>query len=346
MAAQIHGVEGWVARRAQALGVGVDGIGPSVRSALARHQRALGDARRVRSAMERMGIAWLVVKGPALVACHDSPDLRSYVDLDVFVDPSNVREVTGALLEAGFTVVDRNWPFLQAQSVHEFRLLGPGGGIIDLHWSLGVGPVHKDRSPSFTTLIERSRMVLVQGLQVPTLGWADTIVHLAVHAAGSGGHRLIWAADLRAVMRSAPATPELVRVANEWGAAPALDLMLRRAHRSLGVRYPFNLRGALVRPGPWTWLVEVSDRLTPMARHQEGGSIGRLVARSCRASSGASLLEVGRRATSWWFGGRRPSPTAEQLADVSAYGSSLQPAGGAGAEEAFFAWVTTSRGPA
>ena len=155
-----------------------------VHQAQARHLRALDDLRLVVSALGGAGVDVLVVKGPALVAtCYAGPLLRSYVDLDVLVRPSQLREAVAALEAAGWTMLDANWPLLSSAGVGELKLEGPTGGALDLHWSFGK---EGDPAPPVDTLMRRSVGVNDGELHYRTLGPADFAVHVALHAAASG----------------------------------------------------------------------------------------------------------------------------------------------------------------
>ncbi|WP_240474305.1 nucleotidyltransferase family protein [Intrasporangium chromatireducens] len=197
-AARCHGVSGWVRKRARSTGWRVDGVEDDVRATSARHQRAMWDLGVIDGALGSANVPYIVVKGPVLAeAYHDHPQLRSYLDLDVVVRPTDLRGAILALEAKGLDVLDVNWPLLQRQGVHELRLSTPTGGLLDLHWSLLPG-IHNGRSPDVETLLERADWLRLGDLLVAVLDWADTAVHVASHAAASGGDRLIWCADLLA----------------------------------------------------------------------------------------------------------------------------------------------------
>lgn len=338
LAAELHGVEGWVRR---AVGPGNPALDRAVQAALGRHQRALHDLALAAAALDPVGVPFLVVKGPALVAsCYPSPDLRSYVDLDLVVAPSDLGRAVRALQARGFALVDLNWPMLMKARVHELRVAGPTGGALDLHWALADGR-RAAQSPSVGVLLGRSQGVELAGTAVRTLGPQDTAVHLAVHAAGSGGHRLIWLADLRAALEAAlrAGGPEALRqTVDEWQARPAVALMLRRAQRALGLACPAELRG-LVRPGAWRALTAAADLASPPELAGTGGSLSRLVARSCRSTPTSSLLAAAGKTLAWHRGGRRGPLTAAELLVPDDPRSSVFPDDGAQGAEGFFAAV-------
>ncbi len=337
MSAELHGVEGWVRR---ARGPGVPALDRAVHAALARHQRALGDLAVAAAALDGAGIPFLVVKGPALVAtCYPAADLRSYVDLDLVVRPADLGDAVEALEVAGCLLLDANWPLLARMRVHELRLATPSGGGIDLHWSLGAGPIDADTSPPTELLLTRAMEVTLAGRRVLTLGPADTVVHLMLHAAASGGHRLIWLVDLREALRVALAlvpAGEIAAAVEEWGASPAAALMLTRLRRALRTELPPPLR-RLTRPGMWTVLVRVVDAASPPELSGTKGTASRLLARSARGDTRGSVAAAGGKVRDWWRSDRSGPPTPEDLLDRDDPGSALFPVGGREAAEAFFA---------
>lgn len=337
----MHGVEGWVRRRALVTGVAVPGVDDAVRRAVARHLRALGDLQLVHACLTSEEVPFAVVKGPVLVErLYGSPDLRSYIDLDLLVRPRDVGAAVDALEAAGFLLLDANWPLLQRSGVHELRLLSPHGGAIDLHWSLGKGPGVLDPSPSVDTLLDRAATWRLGALSLQTLDWADTVVHLAVHAAASGGHRLLWCADLRAALTGSPvgAGESLATRAAEWRAGPQLHVMLARTRASLGTDIPPELTPQLGVQRSWRVLTTVVDRAFPVERQADGRGLARLVARSTSTTSRASWEALAAKA---FAAARAPQEelVPAWLLDPDEPRSALHAVGGPEGREAFFTTV-------
>jgi hypothetical protein len=332
-AAQIHGVEGWVRQRALAAGLELDGVDAAVHGALGRHQRALADLGRVHAALASADVPFLVVKGPAVTRWYADPSLRSYVDLDVVVAPHDLGGTLDALEDAGFALLDANWPLLLAADVHELVLRTPSGGAVDLHWSLGPSPMSIDRSPAFEVLRDRWVEFEAGTVVVHGLGDADALVHLAVHAAASGGHRLVWLTDLRAAIAATePDAALLERRAAEWGAQPALDVMLGRLGRATGdARSKPYQRGSW---HPWSLVDRVAAWASPPERTATGGSLSRMVARSSRETAATSVVALASKSLSRAAGavGRTAGAGADlspaQRADPSSPVSARRPVGG------------------
>lgn len=333
-AADFHGVAGF-ARLA------VDEPPPAltavVHAGQARHLRARQDLRLVAEALDSAGVDFLVVKGPALVdTCYGGRPLRSYVDLDVAVRPVDVRRAVEALEGAGCVLRDQNWPVLTEQKVKELFVEGPSGGAIDVHWGLGGRP---GTPMSVDRLLVRSVEVEDDsGFRYRTLAPADFVVEVAVHAALSGGHRLVWLTDLRGALTTATrggAVGAVEAVAAEWGARPALGLMLRRAHDIVGVRVP----PTSARFGVWPALTRMADAAAPPERVGEKGAISRLLARSCRSDQRRSLAAALGRSGAWLGRGGTEGPAHGWLHDERDPRSAFYPVGGRDARNAFFAKV-------
>jgi len=334
-----HGVEGWVLGRARAAGVVLPGIQEAVRGAVARHQRTVAELGFVAGVLAEAEVAFAVVKGPALVAqFYDGPQWRSSVDLDLLVRPRDVGRTLVALEARGAAVLAANWPLLADAGVHELVIQGPAGGAIDLHWSLGPRWGTASSSPAAATLLSRGRRVTIGAVDALTLDWADTVVHVASHAAAAGGNRLRWCGDLRAALAAAPdgATPLLVERAAEWSAGPALHLMLVRTGRALGFAPPAGLVPALDPRGGWSALVRGVERVFPITTDGPGASLPRVIARSARRDAAASWRALFGKAPAAVLGrlGIGERPLTGQADDPR---SSYYPAGGPDARASFLA---------
>ena len=340
-AAVDHGVEGWVLRRARRAGLAVPSLEKAVRGALARHLRATSDLGVAHEGLSAADVPFLVVKGPALVErLYEAPDLRSYVDLDLLVRPADLRSAVEALEGIGFRLLDANWPLLHAARVLELRLVSPTGGAVDLHWSLDKGPHRTDGSPPVHALLDRSVVWPFGARDYRVLDWSDTLVHLAVHAAGSGGHRLLWCADLRAAVEAAPvgAGGSLLQRAREWSSGPQVHLMLSRTRTVLGTTVPQEWLDGLEVSVGWTRFAAGVDSAFPIAQQGSGRGPARLVARSASASAGQSWASLGIKALA---AARSPRERLDPdwLLDRDNPRSALHPVGGAAERNAFFAMV-------
>jgi hypothetical protein len=142
-------------------------------------------------------------------------------------------------------------------------------------------------------------------------------------------------------MSHAEADPvALLARAGEWGARPAVYLMLHRMSRTLGFCLPDPLLRSLAAGDPgWTALVSAVELVWPAASTDGGRSVPRIVARSARhggAASWRALASKSLRAVS----PLEPRGQGEWLLNPDDPRSALHAVGGDKARDAFFAAVS------
>jgi hypothetical protein len=349
-----HGVAGclWQAVRVADLS-DVEGAGELRElhaAATVTHLRMLSELDMVGRVLGTAGIEYLVLKGPVLAgALYRRPDLRSYVDLDLLVAPADFGAALVALEDSGCRVFERNWTLAAGRMLGELRLFTRAGTVLDLHWHVIADTEARALFPiDLAAARSRARTVPVSGRAVSTLDAADTVVHLALHAALAGGHRLLWLKDLEQALRppDCPEWTELSMRAAEWGAGPAVALMLDRAAGTLGVPVPAGFARSLVPDLAWRLLTRAADSLSPPARGAGAGpSLGRIVARAARGDGPGSRQQL-RRRLAGWVGSTvarsdpRGSPAMFDPADPD---SAAYPAGGDAGRATYLAAVARQR---
>lgn len=265
---------------------------------LAAQQLAMwADLRVLAAALDVADVDWAVIKGPA-VAATTYPDLstREFGDLDLLVDPTRLSDVLHALSGAGAVLLDRNWPAVRQTEQAELTLRARHGTIIDLHWHLlnskerrGVWRIRTQ------DVLATRRAADVRGLVIPVLAAEEQMVHLALHAAHSGGHRLQWAVDLRNALRAGVDENRLLAVARSWRADLVLGVMLDRASVSLGGAVSPSVWTAASTASPaWSRVSRRVNRILPMHQSDAGPS-GRIWLSATRTSTWDSATEfIGR----------------------------------------------------
>lgn len=205
---------------------------------LMRHMQAGADLAAASRVFTAFDVPWTVAKGP-IAADHlwPAPDMREYYDVDIFVPARHFETALDGLLDAGFTLTDRNWPELLRTARAEIALAGPAGTHVDLHWDIAVTPgLRKAFRVDLPGMIDRARRVrLASGVEVSTFDPADTTHHLVFHAAQAGANRLMWIADIHYALQARDLDDEelLRRVARARTTAPAAAV-IGRVHRVLG----------------------------------------------------------------------------------------------------------------
>ena len=304
-AAVRHGVAGYLqlamARDPVALSaLAREGLSDVCQAQFARHVRLSAELVQVGHLLNERDIPWVSFKGPVLAeTAHLRPDLRAYVDLDLLVDGEDLPLALTTLEDAGCRLLERNWPRMIHLLPGQVHLLTPAQTLLDLHWHVLDDPaLRRDARMDSSTLISRSRPVALPTGPVPTFDPADTVVHLCVHAAQSGGNRLIWLVDIDRAL-ALTGLSEVVDRALEMRVGPAVEVMLRRARAVLGTPVATGQLRRLVPEPLWRAVSSMSVVLPPVNRARGEGSVSRLVARATRSGSTSSEREAIRRLGGW-----------------------------------------------
>ena len=146
------------------------------------------------------GIGALVVKGPVLaVRAYGDPAMRSYGDVDLLVRQRDIRRATELMLAAGYhaavslaTIDAGKIPGQYLFSRADSKLL------VELHndFTLRYFP----RRLPLETWFERQAYVQLDSREVPALSVEDELVLICVHGAKHLWERLMWIADVAALV--------------------------------------------------------------------------------------------------------------------------------------------------
>jgi hypothetical protein len=250
-------------------------------------------------ALDRAGVPWLVVKGPALAELAYLDAARPYSDLDIVVPAARFGDALGALAGVGALVGDRNWDLVCAGPRGQLHLVPGAPATVDLHWHLLnlAEQRHRFRVP-MEELFERSRTVALGNTPARVLEATDMLCHVALHATLSGGHQLGWLADVdRCAANMAPDWDELVARCLAWRVNLPVGVALQRARTVLGAPVPAAVLDALARGAAGGLLLRAMGDWRPDGRLPGGGSIGRGVSRSLRDGLGPSAAAAWGEAT-------------------------------------------------
>ena len=246
-------------------------------------------------------VRWVSFKG-AVYSEHAHPvaGLRTYNDVDVLVAPSDLRDVTGRLLAAGWSVADFRDMLRDPQVPGEMHWMSPFGVVVDLHWSM-VNTAARRRLftiPTDELLSGRVSVQLGAG-RAWTLDPVDALVHACVHAAGSGANKLVYLVDVDRLGRAVEDWGRVVDVAARWGAQAQVALVLRRAERVLGMPLPPGLFDRLGVPHGVRALMAATDWASPVHEVRRDEGLSRFVARAVRRTTAATATTTVRNAGHW-----------------------------------------------
>lgn len=235
-------------------------------AAVQHHIQILWELARLAPILDASGARWAVIKGPAVVELsYGSPGERWYGDLDILAEPARFREVLSTLQGGGVRLLDRNWRAIRRELRGELHLELPGGSLLDLHWDLVN--INRGRSRIDTPgILQRLEMVDLGGVPAPTLDPTDSLLHLAVHGALSGGDRLLWMHDIAlAAERRPPSWDAFTRRATEWRVAAPVGFMLARSLQALGAPVPREIPPLLL-GRRYRAMMGLADRISPWER--------------------------------------------------------------------------------
>lgn len=270
-------------------------------------------------------LPWVTIKGPVLSEhAHPAPGLRSYNDVDVLVAPGDLRTAVGRLLAVDWQVIDFRDMLVNVQTPGEMHLVSPQGVLVDMHWSLiNMQQTRRQFTVDTAALLDRRVSRTVGGAPTWTLDAADSLVHVCLHAALTGAHKMLWLLDADQLARQITDWDEVARRAAAWGAAPAVAIVLARSRSLLDTPLPADLERRLGVSAGFRLVTGAVDRIRPVSELTREASLPRLVARSARSSGGRTLSAIGRRGLRGvgeriGLGGRDGAAEERQPADAEA----------------------------
>jgi len=241
-----HGVLGVVAMRLQALGFA--GVPAGSREKLQVRMRAqllftlsmTAELFRILEEFSKNGIECALVKGPLVsLLAYGDPAVRSYVDLDLVVRHKDILAAAQRMIEIGF---EPDFPLtvIEAGKVPgEYLFKRPGTSrIIELHTERTFR--YYPRPMRVEDLFARQRRMDIDGREVPALSLEDEFVLNAIHGAKHFWERLMWVADVAAIVGRHPEIDwsAVRQAAKDVGAERMIYLALQLAETLLNVPVP------------------------------------------------------------------------------------------------------------
>src|ERR1700687_3816400 len=195
---------------------------------------------RVLDRFSEAGIETLLTKGPALsIRCYGDPGMRQYGDLDFVIRQADIRHATQAMLDLGYQ------PRVPLAAIDAKKI--PGEYAFQKAGTHLLVEFHTERTFRYyprplriEDLFDRHALVNIDGRDVPALSLEDELVLICVHGAKHFWERLMWIADVAALISSGqpPDWDRAMAAAREVGAERILRLGLRLALDLLGAELP------------------------------------------------------------------------------------------------------------
>jgi putative nucleotidyltransferase-like protein len=253
--AEEHGVTGLLAARLQ--DVNCEGLPVPWREKLrsrmrAQHLFTLGltaELFRILESFSSFHLEVVLVKGPALsLLAYGDPAMRGYVDLDLFVRHKDILSATRQMIALGFE------PSISIEAIESEKIPGeyvfrrPGTQcIIELHTERSFR--YYPRALPLGGLFARKRYLALDGREVPVFSLEDDFVMNGIHGAKDFWERLMWVADIAAIVAHHPELDwqRARQYAADVGALRMFFLALQLAEDLLGAPMPAPLAADVAR---------------------------------------------------------------------------------------------------
>ena len=194
---------------------------------------------RLFEAFRSSGIDALVIKGPVLsLRCYGDAGLRQYGDLDLIVRDRDIFHTSELMLQLGYEAKVPLAAIRSKKIPGEYAFRHTRSKLLVEFHTERTFRYHPQPIP-LETLYRRQTQVGFDGRSVPALCVEDELILICVHGAKHLWERLVYVADVAALVSRRQLDWELVSsAAREIGASRMLYVGLRLATDILGVPLP------------------------------------------------------------------------------------------------------------
>jgi hypothetical protein len=285
--AEEHGVIGHLA--ACLSGLGEDALLPEIRQALLDRQRAqnfltlrlTAELFRLLERFGSEGITALVVKGPVLaVQAYGDPARRGYGDLDLLVRQRDIRRATELMMAAGYQAAVPLSAIDAGKIPGQYLFSRPDSKLlVELHNDLTLR--YFPRRLPIEEFFARQVRVGLDAHEAPALSVEDELVLISIHGAKHFWERLIWIADVAALVarQSSLDWEGVAESAKAVSSERMLHTGLRLATDLLKVQLPEKVSAAVRSDAAAAKLVERILSWLPAAGYAPPGLFDRAVFR-------------------------------------------------------------------
>jgi hypothetical protein len=235
---------------------------------------------RVLDRFATLGIGVLMTKGPVLSArCYGDPGLRQYTDLDLVLRDADVARATEAMMALNYE------PKVPLKAIEAGK--APGEYVFSQRGTKLLVELHTERTfryhprpLSVENLFARRALVRFDGHDVPALSTEDELLLICIHGAKHFWERLMWIADVAAlVSRQSIDWDRAMSAAREVQAQRMLRVGLLLAANVTGARLPSRVLEELLRDAPAARIAEQVARRLPVVDDEPFGLLGRALFR-------------------------------------------------------------------
>lgn len=202
--AEEHGVTAHLARKLQT----IPGAPEKIQTELRARGRAqalstlamTAELLRLLDGFRNEPIEVLAIKGPVLsVRAYGAPGTRPYGDLDLLLRSGDIECATRLMVEAGYE------PQVPLSAIKNRRIPGEylfrktaAGILVELHTELSLR--YFPKTVPIDEYFRRQTTVEIDGRAVPAMAAEDEFVHICVHGTKHLWERLMWIADVAAIL--------------------------------------------------------------------------------------------------------------------------------------------------
>jgi hypothetical protein len=222
---------------------------------------------RILEAFGQAGIETLLVKGPVVsFLAYGDPAVRSYVDLDLLVRDAAILSACRILTALGYEADVPEAAILAGKIPGEYLFKRAGAQqLVELHTEKTFR--YYPRPMRIEDLYARQRRVPLEGRDVPALCLEDELVLNCIHGAKHFWERLMWPADIAAIVARHPeiAWERVRQAARDVGAERMLHVGLLLSESLLGVPVPAEMAASTNPDGAARELVRQVEDWLPTA---------------------------------------------------------------------------------
>lgn len=208
------------------------------------------------------GIPALPFKGPVLgMLAHASATIRPSRDLDVLVQRQDMDRAVAALRRLGYGMGETLSPRVLA-AYYDYNgqviLFAEGRTPVEPHWEFSHRAL--DERLDMSGVWSRASPVGLAGRIVSSLSPEDTLLAACIHGCKGKWCRLLWVADIAALIHRSPALDwnALMERAEKAGVRRIVLLGLALAQDLFSVSLPVAISSAIQRDRTCHWLVQQS----------------------------------------------------------------------------------------
>lgn len=195
---------------------------------------------RILEEFAQAGIESLLTKGPIVsLLAYGDPAIRSYVDLDLIVRDTSILPATRIISGSGFEADVPEEAIRAGKIPGEYLFTRPDSPqMVELHTERTFR--YYPRLMRIEDLFARQRRVSLEGREVCALSLEDEFVLNCIHGAKHFWERLMWSADVAAMVTRHPeiSWDRATQAACDVGAERMLRVGLLLAEYLLGVPVP------------------------------------------------------------------------------------------------------------